>query len=117
MGGETIRVLAQLLENGNPDEINSNKTNISPLFAANHHWIDSITTIATPHDGNQEDEKQQSLEPFAHDFFADMASSTGIINSSNPCFDFRLDQWGLKKESNESYYSYYNRVFSSNIWK
>lgn len=117
MGGETIRLLAQLLENGDPDEINYNKTNISPLFTGNHHWIDSITTIATPHDGSQEDEMQDSLEPFAHEFFAAMASNAGIVNSSNPCFDFRLDQWGLKKESNESYKNYYSRVFNSNLWK
>lgn len=117
MGGETIRVLAQLLENGDPDEISCNKTNISPLFTGNHHWIDSITTIATPHDGSQEDEMQDNLEPFFHDLFAAMAGSTGIINSTNPCFDFRMDQWGLKKEANESYANYYKRVFSSNIWK
>ena len=117
MGGETIRVLAQLLENGDADEINYNKTNISSLFTGNHHWIDSITTIATPHDGSQEDEKEDSLEPFVHQFFAAMACEAGIIPSSNPCFDFRLDQWGLKKDPNESYNSYYKRVFSSNIWK
>ncbi|WP_234122480.1 esterase/lipase family protein [Clostridium hydrogenum] len=117
MGGETIRVLAQLLENGDPDEISCNKTNISPLFTGNHHWIDSITTIGTPHDGSQEDEMQDNLEPFFHDFFASMAASTGIINSNNPCFDFRMDQWGLKKAANESYANYYKRVFSSNIWK
>ncbi|MDT8718411.1 lipase [Clostridium sp. 19966] len=117
MGGETIRVFAQLLENGDPDEIKSNTTDISPLFAGNHHWIDSITTIATPHDGSQEDEKQDNLEPLFHDFFAAMAGSTGVINSTNPCFDFRMDQWGLKKQPDESFDSYAHRVFSSNLWK
>lgn len=117
MGGETIRIFAQLLENGDADEIANNKTDISPLFAGNHHWVDSITTIATPHDGSQEDEAQDSLEPFAHQFFAAMASNAGVINSSNPCFDFRMDQWGLKQQPNESYSNYLHRVFSSNIWK
>lgn len=116
MGGQTIRVLAQLLENGDPNEINCTKTNISPLFEGNHHWIDSITTICTPHDGSQEDEKKQNLEPFVHDFFAAMASSAEIKNSDNPHFDFQLEQWGLKKQPNESYDNYYKRVFNSNIW-
>ncbi|QAA33139.1 esterase/lipase family protein [Clostridium manihotivorum] len=117
MGGETIRVLAQLLENGDPDEIKNNTKDISPLFAGNHHWIDSITTIGTPHDGSQEDEKQDNLEPFFHQIFAAMASRGGIIYSSNPCFDFRMDQWGLKKQPGESFDSYAHRVFSSNLWK
>lgn len=116
MGGETIRVFAQLLENGDPNEITYNKADISPLFSGNHHWIDSITTIATPHDGSQEDEKQCNLEPLCHQFFAAIASNAGVIDSTNPCFDFRMDQWGLKKQPNESCDSYIHRVFSSNIW-
>lgn len=117
MGGETIRIFAQLLENGDPDEIKYNTTDISPFFQGGHHWIDSITTIATPHDGSQEDEKQENLEPFVHQFYAAIASQNGVIDSTNPCFDFRMDQWGLKKQPNESYDSYVHRVFSSNIWK
>lgn len=118
MGGQTVRVLAQLLENGDADEIKSTaKNNISPLFKGGNHWIESITTIATPHDGSQEAHEQDSLEPFAHDFFAAMAAEGGLTNSDNPCFDFKLDQWGLKKESNESYKDYYERVIHSSIWK
>jgi triacylglycerol esterase/lipase EstA (alpha/beta hydrolase family) len=117
MGGETIRVLAQLLENGDPDEILYNTTNISTLFSGNHHWIDSITTIATPHDGSQEDEKQTNLEPYFHQFFAAVASKGGVIDSTNPCIDFKMDQWGLKKHDDESFEGYVDRVFSSNIWK
>jgi triacylglycerol lipase len=117
MGGQTIRVFAQLLENGDPDEIANNKTDISPLFSGNHHWIDSITTIATPHDGSQEDEMQDNLEPFIHQFFAAIASVNGITDLSNIGLDLQMDQWGLKRQPNESYDSYVHRVFSSNIWK
>lgn len=117
MGGETIRVFAQLLEKGDPDEIKYNKTDISPLFSGNHHWIDSIATIATPHDGSQQDEKQNNLEPFFHQLVCAMASKGGVIDSSNPCFDFRMDQWGLKKQPNETFENYAHRVLSSNIWK
>jgi triacylglycerol esterase/lipase EstA (alpha/beta hydrolase family) len=117
MGGETIRALAQLLENGDPDEIKHNTTDISPLLAGNHHWIESITTIATPHDGSQEDEKKDTLEPHYHKFFAAIAAATGVTHSDNPCFDFRMDQWGLKKQSYESFDSYVHRVFNSNLWK
>lgn len=116
MGGETIRVLAQLLENGDANEIQENSTDICPLFSGNHHWIDSITTIGTPHDGSQMDDIQENMEPFVHQLFASMAAIGGVVDSSNPCFDFRMDQWGLKQEDGESFESYENRVFSSNIW-
>lgn len=116
MGGETIRVLAQLLENGDPDEMKMSSVNTSPLFTGGKHWIDSITTIATPHDGSQQDEEQLSIEPYFHQVFCALAANTGILNSSNPCFDFKMDQWGLKKQTDESFSSYCHRVFSSSIW-
>lgn len=55
MGGQTIRVLAQLLENGDREEINSESAksgNINPLFTGGKNWIYSITTLATPEDGS-----------------------------------------------------------------
>lgn len=116
MGGETVRVLAQLLENGDPDEIADNTTDINPLFSGGHYWIKSITTIATPHDGSQYDELKENFEPIVHKFFAAMAVQGGVIDSSNPCFDFRMDQWGLKMNSDETFDRYVDRVFNSNIW-
>lgn len=116
MGGETIRVLAQLLENGDAEEISNNTTDISPLFAGNHHWIDSITTIGTPHDGSQYDEIQAQFEPIPHQFFAAIAVKNGVFDSSDLSFDFKMDQWGLKKQSDETFEDYEDRVFNSNIW-
>ena len=117
MGGQTVRVLAQLLENGDLNEMSTTpKDNISPLFTGGKHYIDSIVTIATPHDGSQESHEQYGIEPLAHDFFAAISVFAGLGNSNNPCFDFKLDQWGLKKKPGESYESYYNRVVHSSIW-
>ena len=47
MGGETIRMLAQLLENGDADERNATRDgSISPLFTGEcRHWIESITLV------------------------------------------------------------------------
>lgn len=115
MGGETIRVLAQLLEQGNENEINSTGEDTSPLFTGNHHWIESITTIATPHNGSQEAKKQISLEPFVHQYIAALAAKYGA-NPDTAKLDFKLDQWGLKREPNESYEDYYKRISQSNIW-
>lgn len=117
MGGQTSRLLAELLENGDKEEINETGDKTSPLFTGNKHWVDSITTICTPHDGSQEAEIQENFEPFVHKFFAAVAADAGLDPSSNPDFDLRLDQWGLRKNSNESFENYLNRVFKSNIWK
>ncbi|HEX2938173.1 MAG TPA: lipase [Ruminiclostridium sp.] len=119
MGGQTSRLLVQLLENGSPDEIAATTDgSISPLFTGNKSWVSSVTTIATPHDGSQEAHAQYELEPFTHQMFASLAAGTGIdVNSNDKNLDLKMDQWGLKRESGESYLSYFNRVMNSNIWQ
>ncbi len=117
MGGQTVRTLVQLLENGSDEEINSTpKENISPLFTGSKSWVHSVTTIATPHDGSQESHKQYALEPLVHQSVAALAAQNGGITIDNIGLDFQLDQWGLKKTNAESYKSYFNRVMKSNIW-
>lgn len=38
------------------------------------------------------------------------------VNENNFGLDFKLDQWGLVRQPNESYSSYFNRVINSKIW-
>ena len=120
MGGETIRMLAQLLENGDPDEMRATTDgSISKLFTGtSRHWIESITTLCTPHDGSQYDGKvYNEKEPLVHQFVAALSAMTGMnINEENFGLDFKLDQWGLVRQPNESYESYFNRVVNSNLW-
>ncbi|MDY3080301.1 MAG: S-layer homology domain-containing protein [Oscillospiraceae bacterium] len=121
MGGETIRMLAQLLENGDPDEMRATTDgSLSPLFSGNcRHWIESITTLCTPHDGSQYDTKvYNSFGSLVHQFVGILSSATGMnINEQNFGLDFKLDQWGLQRNAGESYSSYFERVVNSNIWQ
>lgn len=121
MGGETIRMLAQLLENGDPDEVNATTDgSISPLFTGEcRHWIESITTLCTPHDGSQYDTKvYRSLEPAVHQVVGMLSAATGMnINEQNFGLDFKLDQWGLTRQPGEDYASYFTRVANSSIWE
>lgn len=121
MGGETIRMLAQLLENGDPDEMRATTDgSISKLFTGTcRHWIESITTLCTPHDGSQYDGKvYNEEEPLVHRFVAALSAATGMnIKEENLGLDFKLDQWGLVREPGESYESYIHRVENSNLWK
>ena len=113
MGGETSRVLAQLLENGSAEEAAKTGKNTSPLFKGGKHWIESITTISTPHDGNQQ--VQDDTEYYFHKFTTYIAAQCGGINEKRINYDFKLDQWGLKRNPGESAQSYIKRVLTSPI--
>ena len=55
MGGQTVRLLEEMLRNGNPEEVDYQKQHggsISPLFKGGQdNMISSITTLAAPHNG------------------------------------------------------------------
>lgn len=118
MGGQTVRTLVQLLENGNKEEITATpKEELSPLFTGGKSWVCSVTSIATPHDGSPAAHEKYDLEPFVHQLVAALAVKSNVKDTDNLSFDYRLDQWGLKREPNESYEDYFNKVMNSNIWK
>lgn len=116
MGGETIRVIAQLLEQGRKEEIaNTNPDELSPLFKGEHKWISSITTISTPHDGTSIlGEKNRIIERFAQKAIGSLGALSG--NRNRYIYDFKLDQWGLKRRHGERPSIYYDRVLNSSIW-
>ena len=121
MGGQTIRTLAQLLENGDISEINRANNDptydISPLFSgteATQNWISSITTISSNHDGNSFVQATGSLLALSDQIFALLAAVLG--SSEYPAFDFKLDQWGLQRLPTESFSEYFQRVAQSSIW-
>jgi triacylglycerol lipase len=96
-GGQTIRVLTTLLEQGDPAEIAATpEAKRSPLFGGGQRWVQSVTTLATPHDGT--------------------SLATGIEPDRLP-YDFKLDQWGLRRAPAESFTAYLSRVEHSPIWR
>ncbi|KEI99881.1 lipase [Clostridium botulinum A2B3 87] len=119
MGGQTIRLLAQLLENGDPNELSfTTDGSINSLFTGGKSWVSSITSIATPHDGSQEAHIKYGIEPLTHQFVAAIAAIKGKkVDLDDLNYDFQLDQWGLKRKSGESRLAYNNRVIKSAIWK
>ena len=117
MGGQTIRTLIQLLEKGSPDEIaNTPADQLSPLFnGQKKSWVTSATSIATPHDGTTMTNLVEGIVPHAQQIIGTAASLGGLIG--DPVYDFKLDQFGLKRNAGESFTSYSNRVYSSPIWQ
>lgn len=115
MGGQTIRTLTQLLSEGSKEETNYKQKNISPLFDGGKHWIRSVTTISTPNDGTTLSDFIPGGE-FLSTAFGALGTVTGNNDLSSYLYDFKLDQWGLKKEDYESQNDYINKVLGSNIW-
>ena len=119
-GGQTARMLLQLLRNGSPQDLNAdtalyNEATQKNPFTGGKNWVSSITTLATPHDGTTLASGVQLL-PMVQQLAGAAAAVAGLVSSDAVIFDLKLDQWGLKRNAGESFNSYYNRVKASAIW-
>ncbi len=118
-GGQTIRLLAQLMEQGHPgaDKVSYNADNETSLLfqGGNHNWITSITTISTPHDGTTL-ASGIDLIPFAQEFILGIASAVGMF-TDEVAYDFKLGQWGLVRHPGECLSDYFERVLQSQAFQ
>lgn len=114
-GGQTVRTLVALLENGFASE--KAKPNHAALFDGQRYkWVKSVTTIATPNDGTSLTGVIKDFTPFIQSGIATLTSLSGLNGKTNIVYDFDLEQWGLKRNKGESFDSYTNRIYSSQIW-
>lgn len=119
-GGQTVRMLLQLLRNGAPNELaadntlNDESTQPNP-FKGGKNWVSSITTLASPHDGTTLASGVQMLG-IVQQLAGAAAAVAGLSSHDTALYDMKLDQWGLKRTPGESFTSYFNRVKASPIW-
>ncbi len=115
MGGQTIRVLTELLSDGHPEEASlTSADSISPLFTGGKSWVHSATSISTPHDGTSLLHILDDKVPFTRQLITLLAAFNGVID--NDLYDFQLEQWGLARGNGEELSSYFDRVMNSHIW-
>lgn len=96
-GGNTIRLLAQLLAEGCPEEVAASPEDASDLFKGGKgDWINSITTICTPNNGTTLYYIAQDLH-LVDIMVALILQYCGIMGRSvlNGYVDFHLEQFGL----------------------
>ena len=137
-GGQTVRLLAQLLEEGSEEErvavLGTNYTQadvdaavasgrLSPLFAGKGKgFVKSVTTLATPNDGTT----AANIALGSGDLLSLFATpingiiqdaSTGLLLTPGYSFDLKLDQWGLSRYEGERWDRYFRRALNSPILK
>ncbi|MGE5372990.1 MAG: esterase/lipase family protein [Solirubrobacterales bacterium] len=114
-GGQTGRMLIYLLENGDPDEVVKTPAGeLSPLFEGGKDWVASQTLVTAPCDGTTLATRVEQIIPVAQQIFGLVAAALGVTGQQ--LYDFKLDQWGLKRNPGENITSYASRVWSSSIW-
>jgi triacylglycerol lipase len=110
MGGQTARLLVQLLEAGSAQEMAASPDDASPLFAGGHSWVLGLITLCTPHDGTS------MALIFNYDSEAAIRTICGILAAVSPTYDAMLEQWGLARIEGESAGSYADRLRKDLAW-
>ncbi|KAG3093614.1 hypothetical protein PI124_g16434 [Phytophthora idaei] len=92
MGGQTIRMLAQMLEKGTTGAPVEETTYTSPLFEGGHDWIHSITTISTPNQGTTLADGFSEIGDTIKDLLVSIINVLGIFGDSvDLLYDAQLD--------------------------
>tara|TARA_S200000501_G_scaffold170810_1_gene160877 strand:- start:789 stop:1937 length:1149 start_codon:yes stop_codon:yes gene_type:complete len=110
MGGQTARMLNYLLTH-EVSQGNGKKEKSVLLGQSQSGWIKSITTISTPHDGTTLTHIITSTIPYVQ-YFAGIAGLFG-----NNYFNFDLEQFGIKKQKNETWLSFITGLKNNSIMK
>ena len=117
-GGATTRLFLEILTNGCPEEVAAAKAagvEPSPFFLGGKGgWVHSLTAIAAPHNGTTFIESNSDFTKFAADLTTAAAKALGL-SSLKGVYDFQLDQFGIRKDDNETFSQALDRVLKSDF--
>lgn len=115
-GGTTIRLFLDILADGRPEEVAAAKkagTAVSPFFEGGRgDWVHSISAIGTPHNGTTFFEANPYSAAVIRSVYLTYAKALGITKHKG-VYDFKLDQFGILKKSDESLADAVSRVIGS----
>ena len=115
-GGATVRLFLDILDRGRPEEIEAAKaagTVPSPFFLGGQAGcIHSVTTVAAPHNGTTLISCCGSLTGLIMMLFTGGAKTWGVSELKNE-YDFKLDQFGIRREPGESVTDTLSRTLSA----
>ena len=117
-GGATTRLFLEILTNGCPEEVAAAKAagvEPSPFFLGGKGgWVHSLTAIAAPHNGTTFIESNSDFTKLAADLTTAAAKALGL-SSLKGVYDFQLDQFGIRKDDNETFSQALDRVLKSDF--
>ncbi|MET3134194.1 triacylglycerol lipase [Oxalobacteraceae bacterium GrIS 1.11] len=112
-GGQTIRTMIALLENGAP----GGKEGDGALFAGGKTgWVTSATSISTPHNGTTLRDVIVDYVPQVSELTGKIIEVAGLGGSNNPGYQFRLEQFGLAQGPAESFRDFFERIKGARFW-
>ncbi len=112
-GGQTVRALIQLLENGSPDGYEGD----GALYTGGKvGWVKSATTISSPHNGTTLRDVIVDYVPKISELAGKVVEVAGLGGSSNPLYNFKLEQYGLAQGATETFQQFLNRVKGAPFW-
>lgn len=103
-GGATIRLLTSLLEYGCEAELNESGKDVSPLFTGKKgSWVNSVTTLCSPHNGSSLTEVLNKIGNVAGlDSMTDLLVSLMFAfapDSGYTKYDLMLEHFGINENS------------------
>ena len=117
-GGATTRLFLEILTNGCPEEVAAAKAAgvaPSPFFLGGKgSWVHSLTAIAAPHNGTTFIEANSNFTKLAANLATGAAKALGL-SSLKGVYDFQLDQFGIRKDDNETFAQALDRVLRSDF--
>ncbi|RLN51230.1 hypothetical protein BBJ28_00012376 [Nothophytophthora sp. Chile5] len=117
-GGQTSRMLTQMLQKGTAGAPTEEEPSSHPLFAGGHDWVHSITTVSTPNQGTTLADGVAELGNLVVDLLIGLLSVIDIAGTSvDAIYDAKLDQFGISpRQDDETISAYLTRVTSSPIF-
>ena len=113
-GGQTVRTLIQLLENGSP---NGNEGGGALYSGGKIGWVKSATTIATPHNGTTLRDVIVDFVPKVSELAGKVVEVAGLGGGGGQLYNFKLEQYGLAQGPAENFNDFINRTKGAPFWK
>ena len=117
-GGATTRLFLDILANGRPEEVAAAKAagvEPSPFFLGGKgSWVHSLTAIAAPHNGTTFIETCGDFTMVAAELATSISKALGL-SVFKGVYDFQLDQFGIRKDDNETFSQALDRVLRSDF--
>ncbi len=112
-GGQTVRTLIQLLEQGSP---NGDEGGGELYTGGKIGWVKSATTISTPHNGTTLRDVIIDYVPKVSELAGQIVEVAGLGGSSNPVYNFKLEQFELAQGPAESFRDFLDRIKGAPFW-